>query len=223
MKPVFLSIETPIASFRMPYAREFAESYEIPPPATVYGMLLSLVGEENRYKHIGVRIAIARPDEYPKPERSVVLRTFRRVKKKPISDPTNARPDFQEVLTGIYLGVWVDSSNEANKELRLTERLIAAFTHPQEVNRFGGLSLGESRDLIDSVSLLIDFPNEPNNPFRFGAACHWLMRKEYGSLTMPYWVDHVGSIKTLWESYQLVSGSIEKPHNEYWTEIKNNR
>lgn len=222
MKSIRLSIEVPVASFRMPYAREYAESYEIPPPATVYGMLLSLVGEEDRYRHAGVRLAIARLGTYPEPARSVVLRTFRRIKHKTVSDPRNARPDFQEILTGIYLTVWVDADAPLEAKPTLTERLTSALNNAQSVERFGGLSLGESRDLVDSVSLLADHAGQGNGSYRVGQPCQWLKRDEVGPLTMPYWVDHVGSAKTRWASYRLVSGSIGEPEEEYWTVISPN-
>jgi CRISPR-associated protein Cas5t len=225
MNVIGLSVEVPVASFRMPYAREFAESYEIPPPATVYGMFLSLVGEENRYRHIGARVAIARVRpmdkgaEHFSPNRSVILRTFRRIKKKPISDPTNARPDFQEVLTGLRLAVWVDSSAEKEAEPTLAERLGNAFSAPDAVQRFGGLSLGESRDLVDSVSLLPDETAKPDHPFRPGASCQWLEKDDLGSLAMPFWVDHVGSAKTLWASYEFSEGKLGVPGVNCWTAI----
>ena len=38
----------PVASFRVPRAREYFETFPCPPPSTVYGMLLSMVGEVNR-------------------------------------------------------------------------------------------------------------------------------------------------------------------------------
>lgn len=219
MNRIGLAIEVPVASFRMPYAREYAESYEIPPPATVYGMLLALVGEENRYRHIGAQIAIARPAEFGEPERSVVLRTFRRIKKKPISDPTNARPDFQEILTGIHLAVWVDSSKESNQAETLVSRLSNAFSNPEMIERFGGLSLGESRDLVDTVLLLSAIQHKPQSHYRVGAICQWLTRVDIGAIAMPYWTDHVGSAKTCWASYELIDGVFAEPKADHWTSI----
>ena len=93
-----LQIEVPIACFRQSRAREYAQTYPAPPPSTVYGMLLSLVGEMNRHKHCGVKIAIALVD---KPQKSTVVRTFRRFKKKDIHDPVNTRPDYQDLLTEV--------------------------------------------------------------------------------------------------------------------------
>src|SRR5438093_12071617 len=56
---VTLRVEVPYASFRKSFARSFAETYPLPPPATVYGMLLSLVGERFRKRHEGVQLAFA--------------------------------------------------------------------------------------------------------------------------------------------------------------------
>ena len=47
MEAISLMVSVPFCSFRKPYAREFFETERIPPPATVYGFLLSLIGEED--------------------------------------------------------------------------------------------------------------------------------------------------------------------------------
>ncbi len=205
--PIALLVEVPIACFRQSRAREYAETYPVPPPATVYGMLLSCVGEVNRRRHLGVKLAIAMASQ---PQKSTVLRTFRRFKRKEISDPTNARPDYQELLTDIRLVVYVDSQSELAQP-NLRERLRTAFANPQTVDRFGGLCLGESRDLVNSIQ-----------PFQSQAEeLYWLKKDENGLLTLPYWVDHVGAQGTRWERYHLEhssNGSIPPP--ESWTEIR---
>ena len=152
MTTIALKVEVPIACFRQSRAREYAETYPVPPPSTVYGMLLSLVGEENRYKHCGVKLAIALLSE---PEKSVVVRTFRRFKNKDIQHPENAKPDYQELLTNIEFIVWVATGTDKAKPT-LRERLQQAFTNPAAINRFGGLCLGESRDLVNAVTLLLE-------------------------------------------------------------------
>lgn len=136
---ISLLVEVPIACFRQSRAREYAETYPVPPPATVYGMLLSCVGEVNRYRHIGVKLAIAMLSQ---PEKSTVIRTFRRFKKREIADPTNARPDYQELLTDIRFVVYLDSQLESAQP-NLADRLQSAFEHPEVIARFGGLCLGE--------------------------------------------------------------------------------
>ena len=187
-----LRIEVPIACWRQSYAREYAESYPVPPPATVYGMLLSMVGEINRYSHCGCKIAIALLSA---PKSSTLLRTVRRVKvAKEEFAAGNARPDFQVLLTGIDLGIWVDFGGDVGNP-KLLERLREAILRPESVSRFGGVSLGESRDLINSVLLWRD---------EFEAdICQWLILERNGYLALPCWVDHAGSKKTRWQRYVL--------------------
>jgi CRISPR-associated protein Cas5t len=172
-------------------------------------MLLSIVGEMDRYKYCGTRLAIALLSE---PAKSTVLRTFRRFKKKEISEPSNARPDYQELLTDIQFVVCVAAGSD-NECPNLPERLQAAFTHPETIDRFGGLCLGESRDLVNAVTLLPD-------TYR-GESLRWLVRDEDGLLTLPYWVDHVGSRGTRWSRYLLDDFSaLAEPPERAWTEIQ---
>jgi CRISPR-associated protein Cas5t len=208
MMPVALQVEVPVACFRQSRAREYAETYPVPPPSTVYGMLLSSVGETDRYKHCRVRLAIALLSH---PEKSTVIRTFRRFKKKDIHDASNARPDYQELLTDIRFAVWVDAGGDRGKPA-LPQRLQQAFANPASVSRFGGLCLGESRDLVNAVTLL------PEN-YR-GESLQWLVRDEDGFLTLPYWVDHVGSQGTRWHRFSLLAVDEWQPPELSWTVIE---
>ena len=171
-------------------------------------MLLSLVGEMDRYKHCGVRLAIALLSE---PEKSTVIRTFRRFKKKDIHDPSNARPDYQELLSDIQFVVWIDAREDRAKPT-LVERLQMAFDNPATINRFGGLSLGESRDLVNSVTLVTEKEQAKK--------LYWLIQNPTGLLTLPYWVDHVGSRGTRWQRYQLLNPTQQwQPAENAWTKI----
>lgn len=207
---ISLQVEVPIACFRQSRAREYAETYPVPPPSTVYGMLLSLIGETDRYKHCGVELAIALISN---PHRSTVIRTFRRFKKKEISAPENARPDYQELLTDIQFSVWVRPGSDDHSP-NLVERLQVGFSDPSKISRFGGLSLGESRDLVNAVSLL---------PRGYeGESLQWLVQDADGLLTLPYWVDHVGSKGTRWQRYFLEEPSENvQPPIRAWTSILN--
>ena len=135
---IILRVDVPIASFPTSRSREYRASYLVPPPSTVYGMLLSLVGETDKYKHCGVKIALALLSE---PAKSATLRTMRRFKKKKLDHKENTRPDFQEILTGIELMVWVDKGEDKAKS-NLCDRITEAFKHPSSVSRFGALCLG---------------------------------------------------------------------------------
>src|SRR5215212_7279620 len=137
-------VTVPVACFRKGLAREYLETEEIPPPATCYGFLLSLVGETDRRRHVGARVTAGL---LSRPEMSVVLRTVWRVKKVPLGSSGNTRPDYQQLLSPVELVIWLDSGDEAGTGDRLEARVLAALTSPASVSRFGGLSLGESTHL----------------------------------------------------------------------------
>src|SRR5271169_1110293 len=134
-------VTVPVACFRKGLAREYLETEPLPPPATCYGFLLSLVGESSRRRHIGVRVT---PMLRGKPTTNVVLRTVWRVKKTPLGSPGNTRPDYQQLLTGVELVMWLDSSEERAEAPTLEDRASKALDQPRQIDRFGGLSLGES-------------------------------------------------------------------------------
>jgi len=203
MNGVNLRVSVPFCSFRKPYAREYLESERFPPPATVYGFLLSFIGEEDRYKYIGARLALA---VVRRPAVSIVLRTAWRVKNKKAQPGTgnNKRPDYQEVLTGLVFGVWVG-------EGPLADRLIVAGETPERIDRFGGLSVGESRDLVDQICFR---PRWDSNGL-------WLIPNREGEHPLPVWVDHVGSKGTRWVQFALRDGPLTDPtpDDERWITI----
>ncbi|MFB3788316.1 MAG: CRISPR-associated protein Cas5, partial [bacterium] len=175
-------VTVPAACFRKGLAREYLETEIIPPPATCYGFLLSLVGETDRLKHVGVYVT---PMLLNDPECSVVLRKRWRIKddnywvdpnghvhivsktlkarekfekwvyeqgwSKPIYSygmgcGSNSCPDYQQLLTGIELIIWLDSSEDSSQDNSLEKRVQEALDPCTrgKINRFGGLSLGES-------------------------------------------------------------------------------
>jgi CRISPR-associated protein Cas5t len=181
-------VTVPVACFRKGLAREYLETEPLPPPATCYGFLLSLVGETSRRRHVGCRVT---PALLNSPPTSVVLRTVWRVKKAPLGSPGNTRPDYQQLLTGVRLLVWLDSSGEKDSTHTLEARVAAALANPSGVSRFGGLGLGESTHLVDEVS-----PWERVRG-RLGAGTgRAFLTAPRGRLTLPVWVDHVGSAGT---------------------------
>jgi CRISPR-associated protein Cas5t len=192
-----LHVTVPIACFRKGLAREYLETEAVPPPATCYGFLLSLVGEADRHRHVGCRVT---PGLIGRTNTSVVLRTVWRVKDRgtPQGSGTNARPDYQQLLTGdspnhpfVELVVWLDSAGDQSADQRLEDRVRAALDPARRhaVSRFGGLSFGESTHMVDSVSLLDQARSQrmgdrPLSVFEV---------RPNGRLTLPVWVDHVGS------------------------------
>lgn len=207
---IALFVSVPVASFRVPRAREYFETLPCPPPSTVYGMLLSLVGETNRHTHEGAELAMALVSQ---PGYSVVLRTLWRVKSKKqgLGQGENKRPDFQELLTRIHLVVWV-RPGRSEAGTTLCERVKEVLARPGGVVRFGGLSLGESTHLVDEVRLL---RTEDHTEGRM------LVRNEQGDLSLPIWPNHVGSAGTRWEQFRLEDASInDMPPSSAWVTIE---
>jgi CRISPR-associated protein Cas5t len=202
-----LHVTVPIACFRKGLAREYLETELLPPPSTCYGFLLSLVGETDRGRHAGVRVC---PVLLNQPQLSVVLRTVWRVKKTPLGSSGNTRPDYQQLLSPVDLLLWLDSSAEMAQPpvAPLEQRVQQALAQPASVSRFGGLSLGESAHLVDEVRRF-----EPNH-HRFadlppdGSA---FLLAERGRITLPVWVDHVGSAGTRYVTGDLVRGPLLPP------------
>jgi CRISPR-associated protein Cas5t len=202
-----LYVSVPIACFRKGLAREYLETEALPPPATCYGALLSLVGETDRRSHAGVRVC---PVLLNEPALSVVLRTVWRVKSRPLGSPGNTRPDYQQLLAPVQLLIWLDSSEEAGSR-SLEDRVRQALERPGEVSRFGGLCLGESTHLVDEVCRFeagaARFAQLPEEGRAFLVA-------DRGRLTLPVWVDHVGSAGTNYVTGDLVPGPLIPPQPE---------
>lgn len=212
-------VTVPVACFRKGLAREYLETEPLPPPSTCYGFLLSLVGETDRYRHIGCRIA---PVLIGRPEKSTVLRTVWRMKsltqgkgddKRPqyMGDGNNRTLSQQELLIGTRLVLWLDSSEERESAPHLEQRVEDALTHPELIKRFGGLSLGESTHLVDEVKLFTGSAEETGTIF---------LCSERGRLTLPIWVDHVGAEGTCYVTGELRTVSLTSPDRTQLPQIK---
>ena len=146
METLSLFVDVPICSFRPNWSREYQDTYPFPPPSTVFGMLLSLIGVEwtDKARFAGVRMALAVEVE---PEVSRVFRKLRRVpQSNKKADPlTSRRPDYQDLLIGLRLWIWLQDGGAASS---LIERISAALARPffGTVRRYGGLCLGESHN-----------------------------------------------------------------------------
>jgi CRISPR-associated protein Cas5t len=211
MDIVHLYTSVPVAGFRVAQAREYWETYPCPPPSTVYGMLLSLVGEPDRLSHQGAEVALALLSQ---PKRSVVLRTLWRVKDAAagLGLGENKRPDYQELLTDVRLAVWVRHGAREHIDPSLAARINEALEHPASVQRFGGLSLGESTHLVDEV-----------RRWRLGDPDRGkvLIADPAGEFSLPVWPDHIGSRGTRWGQFRLTEGEIgNSPPDTAWVVVR---
>jgi CRISPR-associated protein Cas5t len=209
---ITLRIEVPYASFRKSYARSFAETYPFPPPATVYGMLLSYVGEYLRASHVGVKLAFAYKEQ---PKIATTLRKLSRYKYGVASKQSKVgnAPDYIETLCNIEFICWVDSDSEKRQKGRsLEQRLVEAIQSPEQITRRGLVCLGLSDDTVNDVSLVTSVKGE----------WHWLNPSNTGQIELPVWVDHIGSYHTRWQRFDFeVSSSpiSSSPSVEKFIEI----
>lgn len=176
-----------MTGLRPMWAREYQETYPAPPPSTIYGMLLSLIGveRENKNRYAGLRIAIAMAENtedsfWQRREKGRIFRKFRRVaqaKKK--ADPlADRRPDYQELLLGLEFWLWVDDSQVSHPLCREVYKALDPEKRG-EIVRHGALCLGESSHMVNEVK-----KDCPRGRGRFVAPC------EKGFLSMPVWSDH---------------------------------
>ncbi len=188
MEPLCLFVDVPMASFRPMWSREYQETYPAPPPSTIYGMLLSLVGveREEKERHVGVKIAVALQDQ---PETGRIFRKFRRVaQSNKNADPlTDRRPDYQELVLWLKFWLWVDDSEAKNS---LVEKIRQALDKERRktIARHGALCLGESSHMVNEIKLAVGdaVPTEKEGRF--------LVQDKAGFLTMPVWTDHQNDV-----------------------------
>lgn len=186
--PIPIRVEVPVCAFR-PYAsREYQDTFPVPPPATVYGMLLSLLGirREDKERHRGVEMALAiaaLPEQ-----RSRVFRKLRRG-----NDLEDTRPDYQDLLIDLTLWVWLQQGADP-AALPLCERVHAALADPSSIRqREGGLSLGESSYLVDVIKL------DPAPP----GSLIFLVPDVRGFYSLPVWVDHSARDNTVVKRFRF--------------------
>lgn len=210
-EPFALFVSVPLACFRAPHAREYFETLPVPPPSTVYGMLLSLVGEEVRARHAGAELAIALLSA---PALSTVLRTTWRIKDKTQWPGlgNNRRPDYQELLSDIRIAIWLRPGAAEPQQPCLCQRVRDVIQQPASSRRFGALSLGESTHLVDEL-----------RPLRADDLSHarWLVHDPDGDLSLPLWPNHVGSKGTVWGQFRLADEpAAQQPPSNAWVCIR---
>lgn len=177
----WLYVDCPCTSFPRSFARDYKETYQYPPPSTVYGFLLSLVGEVELQAHVGVKLAIGVLGEDVPISRILRKQRHHKFSKKHQGTyPTSqfSKPNFQEVLTDLRIVVRLDSSQES-AAVTLADRVAIALTTPGQISRYGGLSLGESWAMVNGIRRYGESDGE----------VRWLLRDDRGLIGLPIWID----------------------------------
>lgn len=201
-----LYLDCPCTSFPRSFARDYKETYRYPPPSTIYGFLLSLVGETDMSAHLGVKLAIGIIGDDPPISRIVRKQRHHKFSKTHMGTyPTSkfSKPNHQELLTDLRVVVQLESSDET-ATVKLTERVAIALSTPSQITRFGGLSLGESWAMVNGIRVY----READGPIR------WLAKDNRGLISLPIWINR----QTGQGTFQRFSWSNEF-HEECWVTI----
>jgi CRISPR-associated protein Cas5t len=178
---MLLYLDCPCTSFPRSFARDFKETYRYPPPSTIYGFLLSLVGEEDLTAHLGVQLAVGIIGGDPPISRIVRKQRHHKFSRDHLGTyPTSkfSKPNHHELLTDVKVAVQIDSSKESST-VKLADRVATALSTPEQITRFGGLSLGESWAIINGVRLYRETDG----------AIRWLVKDNRGLTGLPVWID----------------------------------
>ncbi len=178
---MLLYLECPCTSFPRSFARDYKETYRYPPPSTVYGFLLSLVGEEDMTVHLGVKLAMGLIGKEPPISRIVRKQRHHKFSREHLGTyPTSkfSKPNHHELLTDLQVVIQLDSSEET-AVVKLVDGVSISLSTPDQITRFGGLSLGESWALINGV-----------RPYReTDGTIQWLVVDNRGLISLPVWID----------------------------------
>jgi len=206
MQLMQLYLDCPCTSFPRSFARDYKETYRYPPPSTIYGLLLSLVGEIEMSAHLGVKRAIGIIGDDPPISRIVRKQRHHKFSKTHMGTyPTGkfSKPNFQELLTDLQIAVRLDSSEES-ATVKLAERVAIALSTPDQITRFGGLSLGESWAMVNGIRAY----RETDGSIR------WLVKDNRGLISLPIWINR----QTGQGTFQRFSWSNEF-YEECWVTI----
>lgn len=204
MAQTTVEITVPYSSLRVYRSRQNIKTHRVPPYSSVYGMLLSRIGEIDKFKYRGVEIAIALLSN---PSVSKLLRKIRRFKSSDINAENNSTPEYQEILTGLRFIVAIRDANGVD----LADKIAESIKHPGNFPRFGALYLGESDNIVTSfVSAKDNYPE-----------LSWVVKSEMGDYYLPHWIDHSNTKpSSMFHSvYDLVYSTSTTPPDDAWVAI----
>ncbi|MGD1904336.1 MAG: CRISPR-associated protein Cas5 [Geitlerinemataceae cyanobacterium] len=210
----WLYIDCPCTSFPRSFARDYKETYCYPPPSTLYGFLLSLVGESDLRSHLGVKLAIGVVGEDSPISRVLRKNRSHKFGKKHLGTYPAAqfsKPNFQEVLTDLRVVLRLNSSSETGAKsgaVTLADRVAIALTSPGQISRFGGLSLGESWAMVNGVRRYRDDDG----------AVRWLCRDDRGLIALPVWIDREQTTRGTFRRFSLGDFTLESDERA-WVKI----
>ena len=107
------------------------------------------------------------------------------------------RPDYQELIFG--LRAWI-AVRQGDAVRDLSGSVRGVLEHPEGLDRYGALSLGESTFLVDEIKVCCATPPP-------GVSLH---PDDTGSLTLPVWVDYENPSVTRLRRFSLVERAFDE-------------
>lgn len=175
-------VEVPVTNFPRSYARDYKETHLIPPFSTCYGFLLSAIGELDLDKYRGAAISIGWLGQKPRKSKTIRKRHVWNKNNGKNPYPSKARSSVPlthcrkvervELLCNLKIVVGVEHPE-------LEQQLTLAIDRPEQINRFGNLSLGESYALVNTFDWFSGSTDSVT----------WLSRDPKGRYSLPVWID----------------------------------
>jgi len=199
MSDITLEVSAPLAAFRPYTARDYQETLPAPPPATIFGMILSAAGieAEARGRFVGAECAVA--IEQRPPVSKVLRKMHRGSETDEVSGQEAAkhRPEYQELLSSLRF--WTRIVDEsAHENPGLADCIRRALESPSSIDRFGAVSLGESTFIVDELSIVESVPDD----------VLVLRPSDDGFLAMSVWVDFEDRSRTRLKRFELEEGRL---------------
>lgn len=159
--------------------------------------------------HLGVQLAIGVIGSDPQISRIVRKQRHHKFSKTHMGTyPTSkfSKPNYHELLTDVQVALKLDSSRET-ATVTLVDRVAIALSTPENIVRFGGLSLGESWAMLNGVRHYRDSDGE----------IRWLVKDNRGLISLPRWIDRNTGQGTF-ERFSVQESSLGF-HENCWVQI----
>ena len=147
-----------------------------------------------------------------------MLRTVWCVTKTPLGSSGNTRPDYQQLLSNIETLIWCESSQESSRggaqawrsgsRRHLNRRKPSTASADSPLAKARILSM---RSASSTTALVRRLPQEKARSF---------LLHPTGRMTLPVWVDHVGSAGTRYETGDLSECDLAPPPIDHMPQIR---
>lgn len=158
--------------------------------------------------HQGVKLAIGIIGHDPSISRIVRKQRHHKFSRNHMGTyPTSkfSKPNHHELLTDLKIAIRLDSTEES-APVNLNDRVAIALSHPSQITRFGGLSLGESWAMVNGIRAYRETDG----------AIRWLVKDNRGLISLPVWINRETG-QGMFQRFDWLEGEFS---HECWVDIK---